>query len=61
METGKESLLKIIHSQPDNASREEILTELVFAQMIEEGLNDSRNGRIISHEDMRIHIESLWK
>ena len=49
-----------IQSQPDDASYEEIMRELLFERMINRGLEDSRKGRVISNEEMRLRICS-WQ
>jgi predicted transcriptional regulator len=53
----KERVSEIVQAQPDDSSFDEILRELAFARMVERGLADSRQGRIISNEEMghRIH------
>lgn len=58
--TPKDELRRLIDQQPEDSSYEEILRELAFAWMIERGLEDSRAGRTISHEEMKKTIES-WR
>jgi len=53
-------MVEIIDQQPDDSSYEEILRELAFARMIDRGLEDSRAGRTISHEEMGRRI-STWQ
>ncbi len=52
----KQTAEKIIRSLPDDSSYDEILKELAFAKMIEQGLDDSKNNRIISNEEMKQKI-----
>ena len=52
MSAVKEKIREIIDSQPDDASYEEIVRELAFERMVEQGLTDSRAGRVISNEEM---------
>ncbi len=59
MITMKERLSKVIQSQPDDASYEEIMRELAFERMIEQGLEDSQKGRVISNKEMEHRIR-LW-
>ncbi|MCK5057464.1 MAG: hypothetical protein KAT34_12450 [Candidatus Aminicenantes bacterium] len=59
MITVKEKMTNIIDSQPDDSSYEELLRELAFNRMIERGLKDSREGRIISNEEMRMRIRKF--
>ncbi|MFZ2658649.1 MAG: hypothetical protein WAX69_27195 [Victivallales bacterium] len=54
-------MIKIIEEQPDDSSFDEILRELAFAEMIDKGLEDSKNKRIISNKDMKREIESWSK
>jgi predicted transcriptional regulator len=53
----KEKMTEVIQSQPEDATYEEIMRELVFERMIERGLADSRSGRVITNEDMEHWIE----
>ena len=48
----KEKMKEVIDSQPDDATYEEILRELAFERMVERGLMDSREGRVISDREM---------
>jgi predicted transcriptional regulator len=48
----KEKMVEVIRNQPDDASYEEIMRELMFQRMIERGLADSRGGRVISNEEL---------
>lgn len=44
---------KIIESKPDGATDEEILRERTLERMVERGLVDSREGRVLSNEEMK--------
>lgn len=61
MSNVKEKMTRVIQSQPEDASYDEILRELAFGRMIERGLEDSCNGRVISNEDMDHRIRSWQK
>lgn len=52
MPSAKEQIAKIIQDQPDDSSYDEILRELAFVRMIEQGLADSDARKTISHEEM---------
>jgi hypothetical protein len=56
----KERMTRIIQIQPEDASYEEILKELAFEQMIILGLNDLKEGKTISNEEMKLRI-SEWQ
>lgn len=51
MSNVKEKMTAVIQSQPEDASYDKILRELAFGHMIERGLEDPRNGRVISSRD----------
>ncbi len=57
----KEKMKKVIESQPDDATYEEILRELTFERMVERGLEDSRKGRVVSNEEIAHRIRSWQK
>ncbi|MDP8246430.1 MAG: hypothetical protein P9L94_20275 [Candidatus Hinthialibacter antarcticus] len=48
----KEKMTEVIRSQPDDATYDEIMRELAFERMVQRGLEDSRNDRVISNEEM---------
>jgi hypothetical protein len=55
----KQKMKEIIEAQPDDASYEEIIREFAFERMIEKGLDDIRNGRVISDEEMRCRFAAM--
>ena len=56
----KEKMTEVIQAQPADATYEEIMRELAFERMIERGLADSRNERVVSNEEMERRI-STWQ
>ena len=60
MQAIKKRMFEVIQQQPEDASYEEILRELAFERMVQRGLNDSREGRVIDNEDMEERIRS-WQ
>lgn len=58
--TEKEKMKILIDSQPDDATRAEIIRELAFEHMVERGLKDAREGRVISNEEMKHRIR-VWR
>jgi hypothetical protein len=56
----KEMMSKIIEEQPDDSSYDKILRELAFSRMIERGLEDSRENRVISNDEMEHRIKT-WR
>lgn len=61
MSAVKERMTEVILEQPEDSSYEEILRELVFEQIIERGLKDSRESKVISSEEMSSRIKAWQK
>ena len=61
MSAVKERMAGVIQSQPEDATYEEILRALAFEQMIASGLKDSREGKTISHDEMKRRIGAWQK
>jgi len=61
MSSVKEKMTDVIKAQPDDASYEEIMRELAFERMVERGLADSRNGRVLFDEVMERRIRTWQK
>lgn len=57
MSTAKQKILKIVELQPDNSSYEDIVRELTFGLMIERGLKDINEGRVISFEELKCRVK----
>ena len=57
----KEKMTEVIQSQPEDATYEEIMRELAFERMVERGLADSRDGRLVSNDDMERRIRTWQK
>ena len=52
MSTAKDQIKQILESQPDDSSYDEIMREIAFKRMINRGIDDVENGRVISNEEM---------
>jgi len=61
MSSLKVRMAEIIQEQPEDATYEEIIRELVFERMVERGLADSRTGKVISNEEMARRIRTWQK
>ena len=60
-QTVKEKIAKLVLSQPEDATYDEILKELAFAKMVDRGLEDARTGRVISNDEMANRIRTWQK
>lgn len=61
MSSVKERMTVIIQSQPEDATYEEIMRELAFERMVARGLEDSRQGRVLSNSEMERQILTWQK
>ena len=57
----KEKINEIVAKQPEDSSYDEIMRELVFTKMIDDGLDDARNNRVIKHCEMKKELDSWLK
>ena len=53
----KEKMINIIREQPEDSNFFEILQELSFINMIENGLNDSKNNKITSEKMLKEELK----
>ncbi len=60
-QTVKEKITKVVLSQPEDATYDEIMRELAFARMVDRGLEDIRSGRVISNSEMATRIRAWQK
>ena len=58
MPTVKEKIREVLDTQPEDASYDEIVRELIFERMLESGLADVRENRVISNDDMEHRIKT---
>ena len=61
MSAVKERMTRIIRSQPDDASYEEIMRELAFEKMVARGLENVRRGRVLSNDEVARRIRKWPK
>ena len=61
MSTVKDKMTGIIQAQPDDASYEEIMRELSFERMVARGLEDVRQNRVITDDEMERRIGTWHK
>jgi len=59
MTAPKDEAKKIIDALPEDTTYEEIIKELAFDKMVQRGLEDVEEGRVISNEEMK-RIISKW-
>jgi Zn-dependent alcohol dehydrogenase len=57
----KEILKKTIKSLPDSFTIDELIEKLIFIEKVEEGIQQSEAGKVISNEDVKMIIEKWSK
>ena len=57
---GKEMALEIINELPDTVSIRDIIESLYIRMKVEQGLNDVKEGKLISHEELKKELAE-WK
>jgi len=60
MPNAKQRMTELIHAQPEDATYDELLRELAFARMVDRGLEDVRQGRVISDEEIKRRMDE-WR
>jgi len=60
-QTVKEKITEVVLSQPEDASYDEIMRELAFERMVDRGLQDVRDGRVISNDELSGRIRTWQK
>ena len=58
MTAPKQLVKKIVDSLPEDTSYDEILKELAFNKMIQKGLKDSKEGKVIANKEMKKRSQS---
>jgi hypothetical protein len=61
MATAKEHIAEIINRQPDDSSYDDIIRELALDLMVQRGLKDSDERRIISNEEIKRRVQTWQK
>jgi hypothetical protein len=58
MSSVKERMIRIIEAQPDDSNYDEILKELSFIRMVNQGIEDSEKNDTTSHDKIKDEIDS---
>jgi predicted transcriptional regulator len=57
----KEKVDKTILNLPDSFSLDELVEKLIFIEKIEEGYQQSENGKVVTNEEVKLAIDSARK
>lgn len=55
----KKEIIDMIKHLPDDCDYDDIMAEIYFKQKIDNGLEDIKNGKTISHEEVKKRL-SKW-
>jgi hypothetical protein len=59
--TAKDLALRVIADQPDDSTLDELVRELLFHQLVREGVADHDAGRTLTHQDLKREVEGRFK
>ena len=57
----KQSLVEVVNELPKEFDIDELIEKLFVIEKIESGLNDLKNGRIVSHTNVKKEIKKWGK
>ena len=57
----KEKLKQTINNLPDSFTIDELIDQLIFIEKVEEGIQQSKENKVVSNEDVRKIIEKWSK
>ncbi len=57
----KDNAINLISLMPKSATWDDIMYEIYVKQKIEKGISDSKNKKIISHEDVKKMFAQEWE
>lgn len=57
----KEKVRISINNLPDSFTIDELIDQLIFVEKIEEGIKQSKSGKVISNEDVKSMIDKWSK
>ncbi len=57
----KDKLRQSINKLPDTFTIDELIDQLIFMEKVEEGLEQSKEGKVLSNEDVKEIIEKWSK
>ena len=57
----KDKLRQSINKLPDTFTIDELIDQLIFIEKVEEGLEQSKEGQVLSNEDVKEIIEKWSK
>jgi hypothetical protein len=61
MQSAKQNAMKVLEQLPDESSYEDIMERILFMQKVETGLEDIRQARVASHEDVKNRLAQWLK
>lgn len=59
MSPKQEQLIEIIRNQPEDAGWDQLIEQVLIQRIVEEGVEDVQEGKLVTNEDARSRIRSL--
>lgn len=60
MSPKQEQLIEVIRNQPEDASWDQLIEQVLIQRMVDEGLEDVRSGNLVANEEALSRIRS-WR
>ena len=60
-QTAKELARQIIDDQPEDSTYDDLVRELIMYRIVQQGLDDIKAGRTITHEELEKEVETWFK
>lgn len=60
MSPKQEQLIEIIRNQPEDASWDQLIEQVLIQRMVDEGLEDVRSGNLVANEEALSRLRS-WR
>jgi hypothetical protein len=57
----KEAVIKVVSDLPNEFELDDLLEKLVFIAKVEKGMQQAREGKVISHDDLMKEIKTWSK
>jgi len=56
----KSKVIETLDSLPDEFSADELIDRIIFIEKVEKGLQDVKEGKTLSHEEVKARVDHKW-
>ena len=57
----KEAIIKVVNDLPNDFEMEDLLDKLIFMAKVEKGIEQIKEGKVTSHEEVMKEAKTWWK